>query len=74
MPRLVAVLVAAALGCASPEAVRERGGGPGADLGNRGPVVIFHDGAEPYYRTPCVTKPVQCQGPAPIFSPSWNPD
>lgn len=40
------------LGCASPEASRTRGGGPGADGGNRGEVVEMHAGAEPYHRTP----------------------
>ena len=39
-------------GCTSPEANRVRGGGPGADMGNRGDVVRMHAGAEPYYETP----------------------
>jgi hypothetical protein len=38
--------------CASPEANRARGGGPGGDKGNRGDVVEMHAGAEPYYKTP----------------------
>jgi hypothetical protein len=38
--------------CTSPETSRSRGGGPGADLGNRGELVEMHEGAEPYYRTP----------------------
>ncbi len=60
------VLLAAALaGCASPEAGRTRAGGPGADVGNRGPVVVLHEGAEPYYETLCVTK-VECNGPMPV--------
>lgn len=58
------LLVAALAGCASPEARRIRGGGPGADVGNHGPVVILHEGAEPYYKTPCVTE-VKCNGPLP---------
>ena len=29
-----------------------RAGGPGADVGNRQPVVRMHDGARPYWRTP----------------------
>lgn len=45
-------LVAALAGCASPEATRARGGGPGADPGNRRPVVMLHEGAEPYHGTP----------------------
>ena len=59
------LLVAALAGCASPEARRTRGGGPGADVGNRGPDVVLHEGAEPYYETPCVTK-VECYGPMPV--------
>ena len=38
--------------CNSPEATRMRGGGPGADVGNRGHVVEMHGGSEPYWRTP----------------------
>jgi hypothetical protein len=48
---LVALL--AALGaCTSPEATRQRAGGPGADVGNRRDVVELHEGADPYWRTP----------------------
>jgi hypothetical protein len=43
------VLLAA---CTSPEATRTRGGGPGADVGNRGGVVQMHEGSHPYWRTP----------------------
>jgi hypothetical protein len=46
---LAAVFCAA---CSSPETVRTRGGGPGADLGNRGPIVRMHEGARPYEKTP----------------------
>jgi hypothetical protein len=38
--------------CASPEANRARGGGPGGDKGNRGEVVEMHAGSEPYHKTP----------------------
>lgn len=69
-PPLLALLAA----CASPEARRARGGGRGADLGNRSEIVEFHLGAKPYYKTPCVTKPVQCDGPAPIFGKTWTPE
>ena len=41
-----------AIGCASPEARRTRGGGPGADVGNRTQVVQMHEGSVPYYKTP----------------------
>jgi hypothetical protein len=39
-------------GCASPEATRSRGGGPGADVGNRRDVVEMHEGAKAFYETP----------------------
>ncbi len=38
-------------GC-SPEATRQRGGGPGADVGNHDRIVEMHGGSYPYYRTP----------------------
>jgi hypothetical protein len=37
--------------CESPEARRARGGGPGADTGNRDAAVEIHAGARPYYHT-----------------------
>jgi hypothetical protein len=49
---LLAVLLAALTGCTSPEATRQRAGGPGADVGNRGDSVELHAGADPYWRTP----------------------
>lgn len=39
-------------GCASPEATRTRGGGPGADMGNRGKFVEMHEGSQPFWKTP----------------------
>ena len=50
----VALLVTciALAGCASPETTRSRGGGPGADVGNRSQDVKMHEGSEPYWRTP----------------------
>ena len=39
-------------GCASPERTRTRGGGPGADVGNRGKVVDMHEGSRPFENTP----------------------
>jgi hypothetical protein len=45
----LATLVA---GCTSPEATRQRAGGPGADPGNRKAVVQMHQGSNPYYQTP----------------------
>jgi hypothetical protein len=38
--------------CSSPETTRTRGGGPGADVGNRGSHVRMHEGALPYENTP----------------------
>jgi hypothetical protein len=49
---LVALVALAVVGCASPEATRQRAGGAGADVGNRGPVVEMHEGSQPYHATP----------------------
>jgi hypothetical protein len=38
--------------CSSPETARTRGGGPGADIGNRGKTVHMHEGSRPYEGTP----------------------
>lgn len=48
------VLMAALAGCedVSPEASRVRGGGPGADIGNRQPEVLMHAGSDPFWQTP----------------------
>lgn len=46
--------------CASPETGRSRGGGPGADVGNRTKVIRMHEGADPFYRTP---KLIRSQNP-----------
>jgi hypothetical protein len=49
----VAVMMGLLLGCTSPEAARTRGGGPGADVGNRPQGdVNLHAGSKIYYRTP----------------------
>jgi hypothetical protein len=42
----------AVAGCDSPEATRNRGGGPGADVGNRPEAVKMHEGSRPYWKTP----------------------
>jgi hypothetical protein len=65
LPLLAALAVLAA--CASPEAKRTRGDGPGADVGNRTRIIEFHGGAQPYYKTPCVTQNVECDGPPAVF-------
>jgi hypothetical protein len=38
--------------CASPEMTRTRGGGPGADVGNRDKFVQMHEGSKPFEKTP----------------------
>jgi hypothetical protein len=64
---LVGLLALGLTACNRPEAMRTRGGGPGADVGNRSPVVEMHQGAQPYFQTPCVTTLDTCTGPLPIF-------
>src|SRR5438445_327884 len=63
----LAVILTGLAACASPEASRVRGGGPGADLGNHDAVTQLHQGAKMYYRTPCRTVKVKCSGPMPAF-------
>jgi hypothetical protein len=50
--RLLLVCVLGLAACSSPEATRTRGGGPGADTGNRAPIVRMHEGSRPYHETP----------------------
>ena len=49
---LLTIIIVLNAGCASPEATRRRGGGPGADLGNRGSIVRMHEGSRPFEQTP----------------------
>ena len=68
-----AILLAA--GCGSPEAARARGGGRGADPGNRGTVVEMHAGSLMYFETPCRTPKPECQGPRQVSGlPDEFPD
>lgn len=63
------IALASAVGltaCGSPEAERVRGGGPGADPGNRDEVVEMHRGADMYADTPCLTSLPDCDGPRPV--------
>lgn len=60
------LILGAVAACASPEASRTRGGGAGADPGNRGAVVRMHAGNKIYYKTPCRTVKVKCSGPAQV--------
>lgn len=53
-------------GCASPEAQRVRGGGPGADIGNRDAELQMHEGSVIYATTPCLTTLPECNGPLPL--------
>ena len=50
--RIVITGVLLVLGCTSPEVTRTRGGGPGADVGNRQETVRMHEGARPFENTP----------------------
>ncbi len=54
LPLAMALAALIAAGCASPEADRARGGGPGADTGNRGDVLMMHEGSRPFFGTPRV--------------------
>jgi hypothetical protein len=47
------------LACASPEATRTRGGGPGADVGNRTRIVQMHEGSKPFDKTPQIIRTQQ---------------
>jgi hypothetical protein len=46
---IAAVFIAA---CDSPETMRSRGGGPGADVGNRDKLLEMHEGSHPFWKTP----------------------
>jgi hypothetical protein len=50
--RVLLIGCVALTGCTSPEATRTRGGGPGADVGNRPARVLMHEGSRPYWDTP----------------------
>jgi hypothetical protein len=49
---LVGLIGSGLMACTSPEASRTRGGGLGADVGNRGHVVQMHEGSRPFHKTP----------------------
>jgi hypothetical protein len=52
--RLIGLLIVifALVACTSPETTRTRGGGPGADIGNRGQILQMHEGSKPFEKTP----------------------
>lgn len=52
MTRLPGFLVVLLAACDSPEAMRQQGGGPGGDIGNRPDVVRMHEGSRPFHDTP----------------------
>jgi hypothetical protein len=62
MRRLAGIVLACAAltACRSPEATRQRGGGPGADPGNRPAQVKMHEGSRPYWNTP---RRIEAEGP-----------
>ena len=53
------------MACSSPEGKRVRGGGAGADVANRDPVIQMHAGSRMYYETPCLLPEERCTGPRP---------
>ena len=57
----VLLAVAGVAACTSPEATRVRGGGPGADAGNRRTLTETQGRARIYYGTPC-RLPTSCAG------------
>ena len=64
MRRLSITALVVALGaCASPEAKRTRGGGAGADVGNRSDSLHLHGGSLMFSRTPCLLPKAECPGP-----------
>jgi hypothetical protein len=50
--RLLLIGCVGVAGCGSPEATRTRGGGHGADVGNRTRTVEMHEGSRPFWKTP----------------------
>lgn len=62
-PLVVAGL--AVVACAPPETQRVRGGGAGADVGNRSTVVSMHAGSVIYPTDRCMLRGVECTGPIP---------
>ncbi len=55
--------------CASPETTRTRGGGPGADVGNRAKIVQMHEGSRPFEKTPKIIS-----GQPPPLAPASQAD
>ena len=74
MTARLAILAALVVGtaCARPEAERVRGGGPGADIGNRDGKIEMHEGSVIYHSTPCLTTLPECDGPLPAGTDRRN--
>jgi hypothetical protein len=63
---LTTAAVLALSACAPPETQRARGGGPGADIGNRSRVVEMHAGSVIYPDERCFVQGAACTGPMPL--------
>lgn len=61
-----ALLALLAVGC-SPESLRSRGGGQGADVGNRylGPALNMHGPVDPLYGMPQSGQAIRVENPTP---------
>lgn len=59
------VCLALAVACAPPESQRVQGGGLGADIDNRSPVVEMHAGSVIYPDKRCAIQGEECTGPMP---------
>jgi hypothetical protein len=70
MLALALCILSVADGACGPEAARTRGGGPGADPGNRtlGPSVELHSETNPAYKTPALGKATNAVTRAPAES------
>jgi hypothetical protein len=56
---LLLTVLLALLGACSPEAVRQRGGGPGGDVGNHGSPIEIHGRTDPSHQTPRVGQAIR---------------
>lgn len=59
-------LAGSLVACAPPESGRVQGGGSGADIGNRSPVVEMHAGSVIYPAGHCALRGEECTGPLPV--------
>jgi hypothetical protein len=60
--KITMLLLTLALAACGPEAARMRGGGPGADPGNRDAEVEIHGPTNPGYDTPQLGKAMEQEG------------